>query len=75
MKFTKQIEWDEEKNLLLLAQRGVGFEEVIIAIENNRLMGVVRGKEPKYAHQHIFVVLIDGYTYAVPFVEDKDKIF
>ena len=51
------------------------FEEVIIAIQNDHLLGIVNGKESKYSHQQIFVVFIDGYTYAVPFVEDNHHIF
>ena len=75
MEFSKRFEWDEEKNILLRTQRGIGFEEIIIAIQNGHLLGIVQGREPKYAHQRIFVVLVDGYTYAIPFVEDSDKIF
>ncbi len=75
MKTTKYFEWDENKNIKLLAERGVGFEEVVVAIQNGHLLGIVKGKEPKYSHQHIFVVFVDGYTYAVPFIEDNDKIF
>ena len=71
----KDFEWNEEKNKQLLAERDIGFEEIVIAIQQGRLLGVTKGKEPKYAHQRIFVVFIDGYTYAVPFVEDVDKIF
>lgn len=75
MKTSKYFEWDGNKNIKLLAERGVGFEEVVVAIQNGHLLGIVKGKEPKYSHQHIFVVFIDGYTYAVPYVEDKQKIF
>lgn len=75
MSVIKDFEWNEEKNKLLLAERGIGFEEVAIAIQNGRLLGVTKGKEPKYAHQRVFVVFVDGYTYAVPFVEDEEKIF
>ncbi len=69
------FEWNEDKNKLLLAERGIGFEEVVVAIQHGRLLGITKGKEPKYAHQRIFVVFIDGYTYAVPFIEDAEKIF
>ncbi|MCX7115428.1 MAG: DUF4258 domain-containing protein [Gammaproteobacteria bacterium] len=75
MNFEKHIEWSDEKNAKLIAERGIGFEDIYVAIQNGYLLGIVKGKEPKYAHQHIFVVFIDGYTYAVPFVEDENKIF
>lgn len=69
------FDWDEQKNIKLLSERKIGFEEVVVAIRNGYLLGIVTGKAPKYAHQKILVVFIDGYTYAVPFVEDKEKIF
>ena len=75
MIFGKRVEWNEEKNAKLLAERGVGFEEVYAAIQNGFLLSVVNGKVPKYQHQKVFVVSIEGYTYAVPFVEDDKKIF
>lgn len=72
---SKNYEWNEEKNKQLLATRGLGFEEAVIAIQHGHLLGIVNGKSPKYLHQRIFVIFIDGYTYAVPFVEDEQKIF
>jgi len=71
----KRVEWNDEKNAKLIIERGVGFEDVIVAIQHGGLRGIVTGKKPQYAHQRVFVVFIDGYTYAVPFVEDEDKIF
>lgn len=75
MEMTKYFEWEENKNIKLLTERGIGFEEVVIAIQNGHLLGIVKGKKPDYSHQHIFVVFVDGYTYAVPFVEDERHIF
>lgn len=60
---------------MLLAERGIGFEEVVVAIQHGHLLDIIKGKEPKYSHQNIFVVFVDGYTYAVPFVENADEIF
>jgi len=75
MKLTKHFEWNEIKNIKLLAERGLGFEEIIVAIQKGHLLGIVKGKEPKYRHQQILVVFVDGYTHAVPYVEDDQKIF
>ncbi len=71
----KRFEWNEEKNKKLILERGLGFEEIIVAIQHGHLLGVVKGKEPKYVHQHVLVVFVDGYTYAVPFVEAMETIF
>ncbi|OGV27165.1 MAG: hypothetical protein A3F18_07050 [Legionellales bacterium RIFCSPHIGHO2_12_FULL_37_14] len=72
---TKYFEWDDNKNKKLIDERGIGFEEVVVAIQDGCLLGIVKGKETKFSHQRVFVVFIDGYTYAVPFVEDERKIF
>ncbi len=71
----KKIEWDDEKNAKLIVERKIGFEDVYVAILHGGLRDIVHGKKPKYAHQRIFVVFIDGYTYPVPFVEDGKRIF
>lgn len=75
MGLSKAFEWNEDKNTKLITERGIGFEGIVVAIQNGHLLAVVKGKEPKYAHQRVFVVFVDGYTYAVPFVEEADKIF
>lgn len=63
--------WDPEKNARLIRERGISFEEVVFHIEQQRLLGIVRGKG-KYAHQRQFIVEVNKYVYIVPFVEEKD---
>lgn len=61
------------KNALLIEQRNVSFEEVIVAIEEGQVIDVVDHPNQKdYLGQRIFILLINGYTYMVPFVEGKD---
>ncbi len=70
------FDWNEEKNQWLKAARGLGFEEVLYAIETGRLLDVVKHPNAKqYAEQYIFYVEIRSYVYAVPFVEDENKVF
>jgi uncharacterized DUF497 family protein len=72
----KYFDWNDEKNELLKQTRGVSFEEVILAIENGDLLDRVRHINPaKYPNQMIFYVAMNEYVYAVPFVEDEEKIF
>lgn len=40
-------------------------------IEQQRLLGIVRGKG-KYEHQRQFIVEVNKYVYIVPFVEERD---
>lgn len=65
-----------EKNLKLKEERGISFEEVIAAIENDQLLDVIiHPNKEKYGHQKIYVVEINGYIYLIPFVESKSEIF
>ncbi len=74
MKFKGYIvEFSEEKNLLLKETRGVGFEDVIVAIEEKEILGDLKHSNKKYAHQKILVVRMEGYVYAVPYVIDQKR--
>lgn len=70
------FEWDEEKNQQLKTNRGVCFEDVLVAISEERLLDVLPHHNPgKYSNQKLFIVQIRGYVYYVPFVEDQEMIF
>ena len=71
-----KIEWNSDKDALLRATRNVSFEMVLEEI----LLGHVLENNPhpnqeKYPAQFIFVVMIEGYCYVVPYVKEEDKIF
>ena len=71
-----RYEWSEDKNKLLKDSRDVGFEEVLLAIDEGRLLDVIPHHNlKKYPNQKLFIVRIRGYIYYVPFVEDEEKIF
>jgi len=71
-----RYEWNEEKNRLLKDSRDVGFEEVLLAIDEGRLLDVIPHHNlEKYPNQKLFIVRIRGYICYVPFVEDEEKIF
>lgn len=72
----KYFDWDEGKNRKLKEERDVSFEEVIDAIEDERIL--YRGDNPnqqRYPGQKMVIVDIRNYAYIVPFVEDDEKIF
>lgn len=72
----KYYDWDEEKNQKLKEERDISFEEVVTALEEERVLH--RGDHPnqqKYHGQKIVVIEIREYAYIVPFVEDDEKIF
>ena len=72
----KAFDWSEEKNEKLKNEREIGFEEVVIAITDGRVLDYYPHPNPKkYPGQTVYVVEINHYAYLVPCVEDSDKIF
>lgn len=72
----KYFDWDRRKNQKLKKERDISFEDVVIALNEERIL--YRGDHPnqkKYPGQKIVVVAIKNYAYVVPFVEDDEKIF
>ena len=73
-----RVEFNEEKNLLLQATRGISFEMVIEAITKNKILDDLKHKNgKKYPRQKMLVIKINNYVYAVPYVinEQKGTIF
>lgn len=72
----KPINWNSDKNMALNAERGVSFEEVLVAVSQGALLDVVEhSNKEKYPNQRIFIVRIRGYAYLIPFVETDQEIF
>jgi len=69
----KYFDWDEGKNERLKRERGIGFEDIVIAIIEGEV--IVTLAHPKRVNQNIYIVNIDNYAYVVPFVQDKEKYF
>lgn len=68
-----RIEFSQEKNLLLKETRGVCFEDVLQAVEENRVLDDLKSVNRKYLHQRILVIKVKEYAYAVPYVLDQKK--
>lgn len=72
----KYFIWDPEKNMLLKGEREVGFEDVIIAVMEGRLLDIVEhANKQKYPNQQILIIEINHYAYLVPFIESEKTIF
>ena len=68
--------WNHEKNERLKAERGVGFEQVILHNECGDLIDIIEHpNQSKYPNQQMLVVMIGDYAYLVPFVEDEEGKF
>jgi hypothetical protein len=72
----KPFRWNHEKNEALKIERGISFEEMVLAIEAGGLLDELRHPNPeKYPNQSVLVVALDGYVYLVPYVEDSHYYF
>jgi len=76
MKILKYIDWDTNKNQWLIKHRGVSFEEVLVLIQEKKVLAdLPHPNQKKYPNQKILVINLSDYIYIVPYVEDKEKIF
>ena len=66
-----------EKNQQLIKDRHISFEEVIMAIQEGRLLDILpHPNQVKYPHQKVYVLDINCYVYVVPFVrQDENSVF
>ena len=72
----KPFRWNHDKNKALKIERGISFEEMVLAIEADGLLDEFRHPNPeKYPGQFIFVIALDGYVYLVPYVEEPGYYF
>jgi uncharacterized DUF497 family protein len=71
-----KFDFSEEKNQLLLRERGVSFQDVIAAVlDKGVLADFPHPNVDRYPTQRIIVVELDSYTYCVPYVTDGATIF
>ncbi len=69
-------DWNKDKNEYLKQHRGICFEDVVVAIDNNAILDVIDHPKPdKYPSQKIYIVELEGYIYMVPFIVKIDMIF
>jgi uncharacterized DUF497 family protein len=72
----KSFRWNPDKNETLRSERGISFENIVVAIESGGLLDILaHPNQAKYAKQRVLVVACDNYVYLVPFVEEPDYFF
>ena len=72
----KPFVWGEEKNAWLKQERGLCFEDIVIAVDEKRVLEILEhANKKKYPNQKILIVAIDAYAHLVPFVEMENTIF
>ncbi len=74
----KRLVWDFDKSIALRSDssRGnVGFEECVVAIESNNILDDIENPSINHPRQRLFVLEINNYAYAVPYVEGDNELF
>ncbi len=69
----KHLNWGSQKNELLKQKRGISFEEIAFAIQSGNLLGTEENRN--YPNQKMYIVEIENYAVAVPFIETESEIF
>ncbi len=69
----KEVKWAHEKNELLKATRGIGFELIETLIEEGKEIDIIANIS--HPHQKLFLFEIDEYIVSVPVVETETEIF
>lgn len=70
------FDWSSEKNDFLKAERGISFEDIVLNIQlGNEVDIYEHPNQKRYPGQKVSVVLVEGYAYLVPFVENEEEIF
>lgn len=64
------------KNERLKSERQISFEEIVLAIEDGKLLDILEHSNPdRYPNQRLLVVAWNRYAYLVPFVEEPEYFF
>ena len=66
-----QILWDNEKNQILIAERGLSLETFASLILEKKYLAIL--KNPSRTEQKIFVIPFQNYTYVVPFIINNSQ--
>jgi uncharacterized DUF497 family protein len=59
-----QFDWNEEKNIILKRERNIGFEDIVNAINENKILDVIKHPNfQKYPKQKIYIKFLDMFTW------------
>jgi hypothetical protein len=72
-----RLKFSEEKNQLLKATRGIGFDDVIKHMKRGDLLADKKHISRDHLNQRIYVVKIEDYAYVILYVinQEKNEIF
>jgi len=67
------FKWSDEKNNILISTRGISFNEIVQALEDEMILEETNNPSSNFKNQKCFMVNINNYVYVVPFVVDINK--
>ena len=68
-----QIKRDEAKNKTLREIRWIWFEDVLVAINEDRILWIKKHhNQKKYPWQMVLIVNINTYAWRIPFIQQED---
>ncbi len=68
-----RIIFNDEKNEVLKATRGIGFNDVVDLIISGGLLDDKQHPRSDKKHQRLYVIKVEKYAYVVPYVIDQEK--
>lgn len=73
----KKYNFSAIKNQYLIETRGIGFKEIIAAINDEKILNIIEHlNKQKYAQQKMYIIEVRDYVYLVPFVvESEESVF
>jgi uncharacterized DUF497 family protein len=67
-------DWSEQKNRQLKKQREISFEEIVLCIQEGRIVTVLEHpNRNKYPNQQLYLIDYRKQIYVVPFVINKEE--
>ena len=65
------IYWDDEKSNKLITERDISFDEISEIILREEYLDIL--ENPSRKDQLIFIICLQDYIYAVPFIIDENE--
>jgi uncharacterized DUF497 family protein len=67
-------DWNEEKNKQLKKHRSISFEEIVLCIQEGKLVTILENpNQKKYPNQQLYLIDYRKQIYVVPFVNNKEE--
>ena len=71
-----RYEWDPDKNEWLKRERHISFEQIVFHLSQGDIWKTAdHPDQNKYPGQRVYFVIVEGYVYLVPYVNEDEYVF